>query len=139
MRIRKQSVTKDSNTPARPQVLHIEDDLSVARSISRALRVNGYEVVSVATGDEAIQCIENGFRPSLILTDFHLGLGLCAGDEVVTAIATLLRFKPPVILLTGSPSRHIGAVKSFADRLLAKPVDIDVLLREIENLLRVPR
>jgi CheY-like chemotaxis protein len=103
MRIRKQSVTKDSNTAARPQVLHIEDDLSVARSISRALGVNGYEVVSVATGDEAIQCIKNGFRPSLILTDFHLGLGLCAGDEVVTAIATLLRFKPPVILLTGQP------------------------------------
>jgi DNA-binding response OmpR family regulator len=118
------------------KVLHIEDDLSVARCIARALRASGCKVASAATRDEAMQHLEaRGFRPDVILTDYQLELGV-TGDEVVAEIAARLKYKPPTIMLTGIASQQVAGAKSFADRILAKPVDIHELLREMENLLR---
>jgi CheY-like chemotaxis protein len=118
------------------KVLHIEDDLSVARSIARALRARGCEVASAATRDEAMQHLEvHGFRPDVILTDYQLEMGV-TGDVIVAEIAARLQFRPPTIMLTGVASQQVAGVKSFADRTLAKPVDINALLCEIESLLR---
>jgi CheY-like chemotaxis protein len=117
------------------KVLHIEDDPSVARSMARLLRLQGYEVASAATPDEAMQQLElHGLRPDLILTDSQLGMGL-TGDEIVAAIEARLKFKPPTIMLTSVNAPPHEEAKSIADRILPKPVDIDVLLREIEDLL----
>ena len=52
-------------------VLHIEDDLSVARAVARLLRLQGYEVVGAVSSDRAIHLIEEGLVPDLILTDYH--------------------------------------------------------------------
>jgi two-component system, sensor histidine kinase len=117
------------------KVLHIEDDLSVARSIARALRARGCEVASAATRDEAMQHLARGFRPDLILTDYQLELGV-TGDIVVAEIAARLQFRPPTIMLTGIASQQVAGASSFADRTLAKPVDLNALLCEIESLLR---
>jgi DNA-binding response OmpR family regulator len=57
------------------------------------------------------------------------------GDVVVAEIAARLQFRPPTIVLTGVASPRDAGAKSFADRTLAKPVDINALLREIESLL----
>jgi two-component system, sensor histidine kinase len=117
------------------RVLHIEDDPSVARSIARALRASGCKVASAATRDEAMHHLEvHGFRPDVILTDYQLEFGV-TGDVVVAEIAARLKFKPPTIMLTGIASQQVEGAKSFADRILAKPADINVLLREIESLL----
>jgi PAS domain S-box-containing protein len=116
------------------KVLHIEDDPSVARSMARVLRLEGYEVASAATRDEAMQHLEvHGLRPDLILTDSQLRMG-CTSDQIVAEIAARLQFKPPTIMLTGAANQHVRQARSFADRILAKPVDIKVLLREIECL-----
>jgi len=122
------------------KVLHIEDDPSVARSIGRALRLKGYEVVSAASRDEAIERITvRGFRPDLILTDFDLGQRCCTGDIVVAEIAARLCFKPHTILLTGTSGALAHRAHAFADRILIKPVDMDALLRAIKGLLCMPR
>jgi DNA-binding response OmpR family regulator len=130
--------------PERPlgsaiKVLHIEDDPSVARCIERVLRASGFEVASAATFDEAMQHLEvHGFRPDVILTDYQLEMGI-TGDLVVAEIAARLQFRPPTIMLTGIASQQVAGATSFADRTLAKPVDINILLREIESLVREPR
>jgi DNA-binding response OmpR family regulator len=116
-------------------LLHIEDDPSVARSVARALRLAGYKVVSAATRDEVMQFLEvQGLRPALILTDFQLGEGF-TGDMIVAEIAELLQFRPPTIMLTGVSGPGVEHAKACADRVLTKPVDVSVLLREIEDLL----
>ena len=118
------------------QLLHIEDDPGVARSMAMLLRLEGYNVIGAASRDEALQHIEvHGLRPDLILCDFQLPLGI-TGDEIVAEIASLLNHKPPTIMLTGDISdRHIERALKIADRILAKPVDINLLLRELEILL----
>jgi CheY-like chemotaxis protein len=116
------------------KVLHIEDDPSVARSMARLLRLEGYEVATAATREEALQHLEvHGLRPDLILADSQLRKGFTS-DQIVAEIAARLQFKPPTIMLTGAANQHVRQSGSFADRILAKPVDIQVLLREIECL-----
>jgi CheY-like chemotaxis protein len=118
------------------KVLHIEDDPGVARCIARVLRACGYEVASAATRNEAMQHLDvHGFRPDVILTDYQLERGV-TGDVIVAEIAARLQLKPPTIMLTGIASQQVRRATSFADRVLAKPVDTDVLMREIESLLR---
>ncbi len=118
------------------QLLHIEDDPGVARSMAMLLRLEGYDVVGAASRDEALQHIEvHGLRPHLILCDYQLPLGI-TGDEIIAEIAVLLDRKTPTIMLTGDISKnHVARALKIADRILPKPVDINLLLREIEILL----
>jgi signal transduction histidine kinase len=118
------------------KVLHIEDDPGVARSMAMLLRLEGYEVFSVATRDEAMQQVEvHALCPQLILSDFQLPMGF-RGDEIVAEISKRLGFKPPTIMLTGDTAdKHVEKARLVADRILPKPVDVNALLREIESLL----
>jgi CheY-like chemotaxis protein len=116
------------------RVLHIEDDPRVTKAVARRLRLEGYEVISAASGDEAIQRVEDGLLPNLILTDYHLPLEM-TGDQVITEIATRLGFKPPTIMLESSRGPEVEGLRSAADRIFAKPADMDVVLREIGRLL----
>jgi CheY-like chemotaxis protein len=131
---RKDAVIPTPQREGAIKVLHIEDDPSVARSMARLLRAHGYEVVSAASGDEAIQLVEDGLLPDLILTDYHLPLEM-TGEQVVTEVATRLGFKPPTIMLASVPGPEVEKMMSVADRIFAKPADIDVLLREIKSRL----
>jgi two-component system, sensor histidine kinase len=118
------------------KVLHIEDDPGVARSVAMLLRLEGYEVISAASRDEALRHIEvHGLRPALILCDYQLPMGI-TGDKIIAEIATLLDFKPPTIMLTGDVSdQHVAQAKEVADRILPKPVDVNLLLRAMETVL----
>ena len=118
------------DNPAQIKVFHIEDDPCVARAVARLLRLRGYQVISASSGHEAIQLVEDGLIPDLILTDYCLPLQM-TGDLVVIEIATRLGFKPPTILLTGVP----GIAASVADRCFLKPTDMDAVVREIERLI----
>ncbi len=117
-------------------ILHIEDEPSVAKSMAMLLRLEGYEVVCAASRDEALQHIQvHGVRPDLILSDFQLPMGF-SGDEVVAEIAGLLNVRTPTIILTGDiAQKHLEKAKLFADRVLPKPVDIGLLLGEINTLM----
>jgi DNA-binding NtrC family response regulator len=121
--------------PGAIRILHIEDDPSVARSLARLLRLRGFEIASAATPDDVVRQLEvDGYRPDLILTDFQLGHGSTV-EAIVADIASRLQYKPPVIMMTGISGQPVEDARSFADRILAKPVDIHVLLCEIDELL----
>jgi two-component system, chemotaxis family, CheB/CheR fusion protein len=120
------------------KLLYIEDNAGVARSMARLLRLHGFDVVSAATRDEAMQHVEiRGLHPDLILTDFELPNGF-TGDKIIDEIAARLRFRPPTIMLTSGTGDLHGKVIDV-DRILAKPVDIKLLVREIELLLGTGR
>ena len=99
------------------------------------LRLQGYDVVSANSRDEALQHINvHGLRPDVILCDYQLPLGY-TGDEVVSEIAARLQFKPPTILLTGDiTDKHVTQARKIADRILPKPVDTTLLFQELEAL-----
>lgn len=121
--------------PRGGRILHIEDDPGVARSMGLLLGLEGFTISHAASRDDAVHQIHAGFRPDLILCDFHLPFGQ-TGDQIVCEIAEILGRKPPTIVLTGDISdRQIEKARSIADSILPKPVDIDVLLRRFDELM----
>jgi CheY-like chemotaxis protein len=100
------------------------------------LTLEGYKMVAAATRDEALQQInERGVRPDLILCDFNLPMGF-TGDEIVSEITLALGYKPPTIMLTGDiADQHVKKARRVAERILPKPVDIALLLRDMTELL----
>ena len=122
-----------AETPIR--VLHIEDDLSVVHAVGRLLRLNGYAVRSGATRIEVLSHFDiDGWRPDIILADYQLADG-ATSESIVAAVAERLGSKIPTIVLAAT-MEPLGrqACEAFAQRVLGKPADIDVLLRELEAL-----
>lgn len=116
------------------RVLVVEDEKRVATALRDGLEGEGYEVVTEATGEDAL------FRGStevfdLILLD--LGLPGRDGIEVVSA----LRQKgvhTPVLILTARDgvTNRVRGLSAGADDYLAKPFAFSELLARISAILR---
>ena len=116
------------------RILVVDDDLAVCRSIDRALRLEGYEVVTVATGHEALDAVALNSPDALVL-DLQLpdldGLQVCrrirdAGNDT------------PILMLT---ARHgiddrVQGLDAGADDYLVKPFALEELLARLRALLR---
>ncbi len=116
------------------RILVVDDDLAVCRSIDRALRLEGYDVDTVASGGEALQAVASTSPDALVL-DLQLpdldGLAVCrrireAGDDI------------PILMLT---ARHgiddrVQGLDAGADDYLVKPFALEELLARLRALLR---
>jgi two-component system, OmpR family, KDP operon response regulator KdpE len=119
--------------PGRPRVLIVEDEPSLLRALRIDLRARGYEVLTAATGHDAL--VQASRRPPDVVL---LDLGLPDGDG--TAVITKLRSwsQAPVIVLSGRTSAQdkIGALDAGADDYVTKPFAMDELLARLRAVLR---
>jgi two-component system response regulator MprA len=116
------------------RILVVDDDLAVCRSIDRALRLEGYEVIIVSTGRDALEAVTQ-HSPDALVLDLQLpdldGLQVCqrireAGDDT------------PILMLT---ARHgiddrVQGLDAGADDYLVKPFALEELLARLRALLR---
>lgn len=113
---------------ANSQILLIEDDHSLARSISKYLTINGFDVRHFSNGDNLENLIaSNSF--SLILCDVMLpGTD---GFEIAKKIRH--KFKGPYIFLTAlnDLKSELKAFELGADDYICKPVNPELLLARI--------
>ncbi len=116
------------------RILVVDDDLAVRRAIDRALRLEGYDVVTVASGGEALEALALSPSDALIL-DLQLpdldGLQVCrrmrsAGDDT------------PVLMLTARDAidDRVQGLDAGADDYLVKPFALAELLARLRALLR---
>jgi DNA-binding NtrC family response regulator len=109
----------------RAKILLIEDDASTAASLGKVLRGEGYEVDTVARGDEGLaRAREQDYN--VVVTDLRLpGLG---GLELVAQLHAA-KPKQPIILMTahGTTETAIEATKLGACDYLLKPFEADEL------------
>jgi len=80
-----------------------------------------YEVTLCQDSGEAIQLLENGFRPSAIVTD--LEMPALSGTKLITQLRSL-RPNTPICVVSGlQESRHrIESLNAGADDFLTKPL-----------------
>ncbi len=114
------------------RIMIIEDEIVTARSLQMTLEKLGYVVITImSSGEQAIQKIENGERPDLVLMDISLQ-GKMDGIETARIINT--RFDIPVIYLTSyvEKSVHEKAKSTNPYGYLTKPFKKDELHKVIE-------
>ncbi|MBC5816621.1 MAG: response regulator [Candidatus Eremiobacteraeota bacterium] len=120
-----------STTDSRVNILVVDDDPNIRKTLCDILRLKGYEAAAASTGAEAIEAAGlqtfNLALIDLILPDI-LGLEVMAR---IKAISTLTE----AIILTGHASLEsaVAAVKDGAFSYLHKPCDMGDLLEKIDQ------
>jgi CheY-like chemotaxis protein/predicted regulator of Ras-like GTPase activity (Roadblock/LC7/MglB family) len=121
-----------------PKVLVVDDSLSVRKVVQRALESKRIEVLSAASGSEAIEQIGRE-APDLIVCDVIMpdmdGYQIC---DFVKKHPTLGR--TPVLLISGIVNSTVleRAAKVRSDDVMRKPFAADELLHRIESFLPAP-
>ncbi len=68
-------------------ILLVEDEPLVAMAETMTLEMNGYTVITVGTGEEAIEIVRNGSAVDLVLMDIDLGPGMSGTDAATIILA----------------------------------------------------
>lgn len=117
-----------------PRILLVDDEQDLRETLADLLSGAGYRVTAADSGTAALTAARAD-RFDLLLTDLRMpGMD---GAETVTAIKAIdpaIR----VIVATGYSSEEVTAdcYRRGADDIVAKPFDIEELLRLVERLLR---
>lgn len=103
----------------RPTIVFAEDDRRVRESVQRGLRLEGYDVVAVADGQEAVDAVLR-CEPSLVVLDVMMPVldGLTACRQLRVRFPAL-----PILMLTArhEVSDRIAGLDAGADDYLVKP------------------
>jgi two-component system KDP operon response regulator KdpE len=117
----------------RPRVLIVDDEPSIQRVIAAGLTAEGYEVLPVGTGQQALAEIVSR-APDLVLLD--LGLPDMDGQDVLRRAHDL--YDGPVIVLSARTrgTDKIEALDQGAEDYVEKPFNIGELTARIRVALR---
>ena len=122
-------------TPAR-RILVVDDTPANVRLLEAVLGPRGYEMLTAASGPEALDALTKA-RPDLVLLDVVMpgmdGYEVCRRLRATPAGAVL-----PVVMITASGNEEkLRALEVGADDFIAKPFDQAELLARVRSLLRV--
>ena len=110
------------------RVLVVEDSADLRMLYVAILEAAGYVVLEAAHGQEALELIQSGHRPSLIILD--LNMPVMDGREFLAVRASSTDMSAiPVIVCSAVQDSLPGDVK-----YLRKPIDMDYLLEEIRTV-----
>jgi PAS domain S-box-containing protein len=117
------------------RLLVVDDDPDILTLMEEALTFHGYQVLTAAGGQEALDQIQAS-RPDLILLDLKMpGVD---GYEVIRRIKGADDTRPiPIIVITASPvdkeRDKVRVLGMGAAQYITKPLSIEVLIREIKR------
>ncbi len=116
------------------RILVVDDEPAVRSAVTRALTLDGYDVVSAEDGPEALGAVAR-VRPELVVLDVLMpeldGLAVCrrlrgGGDRT------------PILMLTArdAVADRVAGLDAGADDYLVKPFALEELLARVRALLR---
>lgn len=115
------------------KLILVEDDTEISRLTCMLLESEGFQVIPIFRGDEAISCIQKE-QPDLVILDIMLpGLN---GIEICEQIRDF--YTGPVLMLTGSNDdiNELISFKKGADDYVTKPFKPTILVARIQALLK---
>lgn len=111
-------------------VLIVEDDADLREMMAQLLALEGYVATTVANGLEALEYLERGDKPDVILLDLMMpvmdGWEFRRQQQSDPAVANV-----PVIILSAIDQRRAADVDAVA--FLKKPLDFDRLLELVRR------
>jgi DNA-binding NtrC family response regulator len=122
-----------SEKPNLPRILIVEDEDNARKGYEALLRRWNFEVIGVASGEEALAKFQD-FQPSVILLDVELpGMN---GLDLLTHLGEDIQ-RIPVIIITGrgSDERVVQAIEAGAYWYIEKPLKPPVLRALLDRAL----
>jgi DNA-binding response OmpR family regulator len=117
-------------TLEKKRILLVDDEFAILKVLSIKLEICGYDVFTAADGQEALDKV-NSAKPDLMLLDVIMpGLN---GLEVLRRLRAFSEL--PVIIYSACPENAQGALEFGADDFIAKPLDVEDMMKRIERLL----
>jgi len=117
---------------AKRRVLLVDDEVTVLLTMKAVLEISGFDVDTAASAREGKSKIKLR-EYQMVITDMRMESD-AAGREVIQA-ARNAPYHPAVALLTAFPVEEDEWQDMGADKMLVKPMQTAVLLRQIEKLL----
>jgi DNA-binding response OmpR family regulator len=147
--LRAQALPRDGNVSAHPtsepveghdlqHILVVEDDPTLATLEVEMLTAQGYTVVAVNSGEQAIATLRRS-TPDLVVLDIELA-GSLQGWDVLQVLRTFATI--PVLLTTSSATavrayiRRCGESRFTLDHL-PKPYQMQTLLKRVKRMLMI--
>jgi len=130
-------MTEENKSNRQLQILAVDDEKDITDFISEALSEHGFSVRTASSGNEALASVQSE-APDLLLLDIILP------DIDGIAVYEMLRKDKslkviPVIffstLAKNLPTMFTRRMRGVPYAVIAKPVDVNVLLATIEKLL----
>ena len=117
----------------RDHLVVIDDDKSFRSYLTTLLEAIGHRVTCFASGEEAVEALEKGLAPSMIILDIIME-GL-SGIEVLKKVRRI-REDLPIIMLTGVDQTQtiVEAMRFGASDYLVKPFEAEELEIAIRNV-----
>jgi two-component system, chemotaxis family, chemotaxis protein CheY len=116
-------------------VLVVDDSVTMVLSLQTTLSLNGFAVETASNGQEALEKLQSGIKPGLILTDINMPV--MGGMELIRKVRAMagLKFVPILTLTTESEAakRNEGKLAG-ATGWLVKPVsgnDLVAVMRKV--------
>ncbi len=117
-------------------ILVVDDEPAVASVTGRLLSMRGYEVVTVASGGEAMEALSSR-RDEIDAVLLDVTMPVMSGDEALRELRRI-RADVPVVLCSGLDPQT--ALQRFGehepDGFLQKPFDYEHVCRVLEGLIR---
>jgi DNA-binding response OmpR family regulator len=120
------------NIVAKRRVLLVDDEVTVLLTMKAVLEISGFDVDTAASAREGKSKIKLR-EYQMVITDMRMESD-AAGREVIQAARTA-PYHPAVALLTAFPLSEDDWQNTGADKMLVKPMQTAILLRQIEKLL----
>jgi len=123
-----------------PRILIADDDASVRSSMRRLLVEAGYEVEEARDGDEALEICRVD-PPDLVLLDVYMP-NVDGVQAFINITAEHLATR--VIAISGGgvfkKDDALAIMRDLgAEGVLEKPIEVEELLKAVEQVLRIPR
>ena len=115
------------------RILLVDDDLAVLLSLKAFLEISGFKVDSASSVAEAKLRLKLS-EYHMVITDMKMKGNVQAGFHVIKEAKEAI-CDPAIAILTAYPSAGGKWKEGGARCMLVKPVQTDILLRQIEALL----
>jgi two-component system OmpR family response regulator len=123
-----------SDTASEHRVLVVDDEPNIVEVVTMALRFQGFEVETAATGREALAAVTS-FKPHLMVLDVMLPD--MEGFEVASRLGAQ-RAGVPIIFLTARDATEdkVRGLTGGGDDYMTKPFSLEELVARIRTILR---
>jgi PAS domain S-box-containing protein len=133
--LRAEARAPDALTAHRGRILIVEDNAILRLSLEQIVLDWGFEIVSAASGEEAVAAVEAGARVDAIVTDYRLGAGL-NGIQAALEVERLSHRMLPKLIVTGDTAKdRLEEIRASGCDFLHKPVSVEELRRKLSEMM----